>query len=182
MEVVSTMGTGSLGREIDLEVLVTELENQLETVEANFQSTSMVTIQLEENGPAYTIYRTGSFQIRGAKSEELLDEAVDKLRRLLDDIELEILGFQFEISTLVCMEDIDRQLDLETIALLFGFNNVEYEPEQFPGLVFRPDGYKVTLLLFASGKIIIGGAKERSQAQGAIEYLKEELSDLDETG
>jgi len=182
MQVVSTMGTGSLGREIDLEALVTELENQLDDVDANFQSTSMVTIRLEQNGPAYTIYRTGSFQIRGAKSEELLDEAVDKLRGLLDDIDLEIPGFQFELSTLVCMEDLGRELDLETLAVALGLNSVEYEPEQFPGLVFRPDGHNVTLLLFASGKVILGGAKDRDQAQAAVEHLKYQLSVLDFPG
>jgi transcription initiation factor TFIID TATA-box-binding protein len=76
MKIVSTMGSGSLGREIDLETLISELENHLvEIVDANFYSTGMVTVRLEENGTAYTIYRTGRFQIRGAETEELLTES-----------------------------------------------------------------------------------------------------------
>ncbi len=169
------MGTGSLGREVELEAFVSELENRVEEVDANFQSASMVTIRLEEGGPAYTVYRTGSFQIRGAESEELLQEAVDRFTQLLDGIGVEIPEFQFEVSTIVCMEDLGQELDLETLAVSLGLNNIEYEPEQFPGLVFRPDGYEVTLLLFSSGKVIIGGAKNRSQATSAIDHLEEKL-------
>jgi transcription initiation factor TFIID TATA-box-binding protein len=182
MQVVSTMGSGSFGREIDLEALVTELEDQLDDVDANFQSSSMVTIRLTENGPAYTVYRTGSFQIRGAESEDALQEALDEFQELLNGIGLDTPNIHFELSTLVCMEDLDIELDLGTLAVSLGLNSVEYEPEQFPGLVYRPEGHQVTLLLFASGKVIIGGAKNRDQAQAAIEHLKEELRVLDLPG
>lgn len=77
MKIVSTMGSCVLGRAIDLETLISKLENHLgEIVDANFHSTGMVTVRLEENGPAYTIYRTGTFQIRGAETEELLTESL----------------------------------------------------------------------------------------------------------
>ncbi len=176
------MGTGTLGREIDLEALVDELEDQLDNVDANFQSSSMVTIRLKENGPAYTVYRTGSFQIRGAESEDSLQSALDEFREHLADIGVESPDLQFELSTLVCMEDLGQELDLETLAVALGLDHIEYEPEQFPGLVFRPEGHQITMLLFASGKVIIGGAEKRGQAQAGVEYLKEELSELNLPG
>jgi transcription initiation factor TFIID TATA-box-binding protein len=182
MQVVSTMGTGTLGREIDLEALVTELKDQLDDVDANFQSSSMVTIRLEKNGPAYTVYRTGSFQIRGAESEDSLQDALERFRELLNDIGVGSPGFEFELSTLVCMEDLRRELALETLAISLGLNSVEYEPEQFPGLVFRPEGDQPTLLLFASEKVIIGGAQTRNQAKAAVDCLKGELTELDIPG
>ena len=62
------MGTGSVGRELDLEPFVSDLQLRYgDAVNANFSSDAMVTVRLEENGPAYTIYRTGSFQIRGLR-------------------------------------------------------------------------------------------------------------------
>lgn len=175
MQVVSTMGSGSLGRELDLEAFVAELENQLDDIDSNFQTPSMVTIRLEEEGPAYTVYRTGSFQIRGAKSVDLLEEAVGRFQEILEDIEVETPSFEFEISTLVCMGDLEQKLDLETLAVSLGLNKVEYEPEQFPGLIFRPDGYGVTLLIFATGNVITGGAEDRNQAKSALDYMKEKL-------
>jgi transcription initiation factor TFIID TATA-box-binding protein len=97
MDIVSTMGSGSLGREIDLETLVSELENHLgEIVDANFHGTAMVTVRLEENGPAYTIYRTGTFQIRGAKTEELLTESFHRFEKVLDEIGVDASETEFK--------------------------------------------------------------------------------------
>jgi transcription initiation factor TFIID TATA-box-binding protein len=180
MEIVSTMGSGSLGREIDLQTLVSELESHLgEIVDANFHNTAMVTVRLEENGPAYTIYRTGTFQIRGAKTEELLTESFRRFEEVLREIGFEASETEFRQVTSVFMEDLGREVNLEALAIAFGLEHTEYEPEQFPGLIYRPTQFEVTLLVFASGKIIIGGTTDREHAKSAIQHLKEELSFLD---
>lgn len=71
MDIVSTMGSGTLNREIDLETVVNEIEKHLgASVEPNFTSSGMVTFRLAEDGPAFTLYRTGTFQIRGAKTKD----------------------------------------------------------------------------------------------------------------
>lgn len=179
MEIVSTMGTGSLGRELNLEPLVNDLQYQLgEIVDANFHGDAMVTVRLEEDGPAYTIYRTGSFQIRGAETEEDLARAERRFRETLDKLELKIDGYNFEHVTSVFMESLDRRIDLETAMIALGLENTEYEPEQFPGLIYRPPSFEVTLLIFASGKIIIGGTTDRSQALNAVNHLREQLSTI----
>jgi len=174
------MGSGSLGREIDLETFVSELENHLgEIVDANFHSTGMVTVRLEENGPAYTIYRTGTFQIRGAETEELLTESFRRFKEVLDEIGVDASEIEFRQVTSVFMEDLDREVNLEALAIALGLEHTEYEPEQFPGLIYRPTQYEVTLLIFASGKIIIGGTTDREHAKSAIQHLQDELSFLD---
>lgn len=180
MKIVSTMGSGSLGREIDLETLVSELENHLgEIVDANFHSTAMVTVRLEENGPAYTIYRTGTFQIRGPESEDLLTESFRRFEEVLDEIGVDASDIEFRQVTSVFMEDLGSEVNLEALAIALGLEHTEYEPEQFPGLIYRPPQYEVTLLVFASGKIIIGGTTDREHAKSAIQHLQEELSFLD---
>jgi len=177
MKIVSTMGTGSLGRELNLEPLVNDLQSQLgEVVDANFRGDAMVTVRLEDDGPAYTIYRTGSFQIRGAETEENLARAERRFREVLDGLEIEIDGYEFEHVTSVFMESLDRRVDLETAMIALGLENAEYEPEQFPGLIYRPPSFEVTLLIFASGKIIIGGTTNRNQAQDAVNHLRGQLS------
>jgi transcription initiation factor TFIID TATA-box-binding protein len=176
------MGSGSLGREIDLETLISELENHLgEIVDANFHSTGMVTVRLEENGPAYTIYRTGTFQIRGAETEELLTESFRRFEEVLDKIGVDAPEAEFRQVTSVFMEDLGREVNLEALAIALGFERTEYEPEQFPGLIYAPAQYEVTLLIFASGKIIIGGTTDREHAESAIQHLREELSLFDST-
>ncbi|MEF8880054.1 MAG: TATA-box-binding protein, partial [Candidatus Thermoplasmatota archaeon] len=55
----------------------------------------------------------------------------------------------------------------------------EYEPEQFPGLVYRLDDPKVAMLLFGSGKIVCTGARETEDVSLAVDKLSEELRSLD---
>lgn len=180
MEIVSTMGSGSLGREIDLETLVSELEAHLgNVVDANFHGPAMVTVRLEDNGPAYTIYRTGTFQIRGAETEALLSESFDRFEEVLSEIGVDTSEADFRQVTSVFMEDLGREVNLEALAIALGLEHTEYEPEQFPGLIYRPPQHEVTLLIFASGKIIIGGTTDREHAKSAVQHLREELSLLD---
>jgi transcription initiation factor TFIID TATA-box-binding protein len=180
MKIVSTMGSGSLGREVELETLVSELEEEIgDVVDANFHNPGMVTFRLEEDGDAYTIYRTGTFQIRGAESTELLTHSFDRLKKSLDEIGFDVPETKFEQVTSVFLEDIDSELHLEALAVVLGLENTEYEPEQFPGLIYRPGEYEVTLLIFASGKVIVGGTTDRSSAKSAVQHLQAQASLLD---
>jgi transcription initiation factor TFIID TATA-box-binding protein len=180
MEIVSTMGSGSLGRELDLEVLVSSLQNHLNSsLDANFTSNGMATVRLEEDGPAYTLFRTGSFQIRGAKTEDRLNKAANRFREVLSDVGVEVPDYEFKHVTSVFMEDLGREVNLEALTIALGMEDTEYEPEQFPGLIYRPPGHEVTLLVFASGKIIVGGTTDRNEAKSAVQQLEDELSVLD---
>jgi transcription initiation factor TFIID TATA-box-binding protein len=180
MEIVSTMGSGSLGRELDLETFVAEVEKHLDSsVDANFTSNGMTTLRLEEGGPAYTIYRTGTFQIRGAKTEERLSEAANRFQKVLSEIGVNIPNYKFKHVTSVFMDDFDREVNLEALTIALGMENTEYEPEQFPGLIYRPPDIEVTLLVFATGKIIIGGTTDREIAVSGLQRIEDELSVLD---
>lgn len=180
MEIVSTMGTGSLGRELDLEALVSGIDEHLEnSIDSNFTSNGMVTIRLNEGGPAYTIYRTGAFQIRGAKTEEDLTEAEERFRDVLSEVDVGVQEYEFSHVTSVFMEDVGQEVNLEALTIALGMEDTEYEPEQFPGLIYRPPDSEVTLLVFASGKIIVGGTTDRNEASSAIRQLEDELEVLD---
>lgn len=176
MEIVSTMGSGSLGREIDLDAFVDALQDAVEhDVSANFSGSGMVTVRLEPDGAAYQFYRTGTIQIRGARTKADLEAAQSRLLDLLNEIGLEVPDYSFEQRTAVFMETFDRSIDLERLVIELGFKHTEYEPEQFPALIYRPPELDVTLLIFSSGKIIIGGTMSEATAREAIEDLAAHL-------
>jgi hypothetical protein len=58
------------------------------------------------------------------------------------------------------------------------FEKIEYEPEQFPGLVYRLDDPKVVVLLFGSGKLIITGGKLQDDARRAVLKIMSDLKGL----
>ena len=73
--------------------------------------------------------------------------------------------------------DLETDLNLNSIAITLGLERVEYEPEQFPGLVYRVDEPKVVALLFGSGKIVCTGAKEIPDIDRALSQIVTELTD-----
>lgn len=64
-------------------------------------------------------------------------------------------------------------MDLQAIALALG--GAEYEPEQFPGLIYRPKEPKTATLLFGSGKLVCAGARKPSDVEQAVEKITAEL-------
>ena len=69
-------------------------------------------------------------------------------------------------------------MNLNDVAMGLGLENVEYEPEQFPGLVYRLKEPRVAMLLFGSGKIVCTGARKIEDVSRAVEKLAAELSSL----
>ena len=79
---------------------------------------------------------------------------------------------------MVATADLGGELNLNEVAISLGLENVEYEPEQFPGLVYRIREPKVAMLLFGSGKIVCAGAKKVEDVSIAVEALLEKLSSM----
>ena len=71
-----------------------------------------------------------------------------------------------------------RKLNLSNLTFHLPFDKVEYEPEQFPGLIYRLDYPKVVCLIFSSGKMVITGARTKSDFFEAVQFIQDELADL----
>ena len=71
-----------------------------------------------------------------------------------------------------------NEFNLNEVAMALGLENVEYEPEQFPGLVYRLNEPRVAMLLFGSGKIVCAGARRIEEVSQAVDKLAKELASL----
>ena len=71
-----------------------------------------------------------------------------------------------------------RKLNLNNLTFHLPFDKVEYEPEQFPGLIYRLDYPRVVCLIFGSGKMVITGARHKDEILEAVEQIKDALADL----
>jgi transcription initiation factor TFIID TATA-box-binding protein len=78
-----------------------------------------------------------------------------------------IKNITFRIENIVSSANLDMDLDLYAIA--YKVYDVEYEPEQFPGAIFKLKEPKSSLLLFKNGKIICTGCKSEKEVQAALE-------------
>ncbi|WP_456365914.1 TATA-box-binding protein [Thermococcus sp.] len=124
---------------------------------------------------ALLIFSSGKLVVTGAKSVEDIENAVSKLTEMLK----RKVGTKFtkppkiDIQNMVFSGDIGMEFNLDAVAL--SLPNCEYEPEQFPGVIYRVKQPKAVILLFSSGKIVCSGAKSEGDAWDAVKKLIREL-------
>jgi len=74
---------------------------------------------------------------------------------------------------------LDEMVSLNALSIGLGLEVTEYEPEQFPGLVYRPEGIGAVLLVFANGKLVITGAKDVAETtEAAYNHLQSKVQEL----
>ncbi len=133
--------------------------------------------RLKEMKVSFLIFRTGKLICSGARKRKSIDEALDHIIAKLSKVEPITGKPKVEVVNMVCSADLGFMVFLDKIAIESW--NVEYEPEQFPGLVYRLDEPKAVMLIFRSGKMIVTGAKTNKMAKIAAQKTKEMVIELD---
>lgn len=125
------------------------------------------------------LFRSGKAVFTGATTMDMLNTSVDRVMSDLREIDANVLDEPIvELQNMVCSAEMGADVNLNVTAMALGLEKVEYEPEQFPGLVYRMNDPKVVILLFGSGKIVIAGAKKFEDAERAADELAKELRDI----
>jgi transcription initiation factor TFIID TATA-box-binding protein len=128
---------------------------------------------------AALIFRSGKIVCTGAKSIDDVRLGLKKVFNKMGEIGIKVTGNpEITVQNIVASADLASVLNLNAIAIGLGLENIEYEPEQFPGLVYRIDTPKVVVLLFGSGKIVVTGGKKPKDAEEAVERIVRELEGL----
>jgi transcription initiation factor TFIID TATA-box-binding protein len=175
-EIVNAVGGGDLQQELDLEALYKDISaNEIRYDPEHWPG---LYIRFNDCSPAVMVFRTGKYNIAGADSVDELIDGNKTFLSVMSDLDLTIHNPSFEIRNLVFLERYDKELNLEHIAVKLGLENTEYEPEQFPGLLYRSTEFVGTFLLFRNGKIILTGADSLEGATGAFKNLFNRLDDL----
>ena len=155
-----------LGQDIDLE----EFASSVEGID-NPRRFPGVIFRMTQPKLAMLIFRTGKVICSGARSKEEIDIAVQKLLKKFREANIIIKATpKIEIQNIVASSNLNFRVNLDVLAI--ECDNTEYEPEQFPGLIFRLDDPKTVMLVFRSGRIIVTGAKTPRDADMAAETTK----------
>jgi transcription initiation factor TFIID TATA-box-binding protein len=132
--------------------------------------------RLKEPKTATLLFRSGKVVCTGAKSLDDVHKAIRKVAKQIEDAGIKVnTKPDVEVQNIVASSDLETKINLNAIAISLGLEKVEYEPEQFPGLVYRIDDPKVVVLLFGSGKLVCTGARKPDDVKRAVEKITEEL-------
>jgi transcription initiation factor TFIID TATA-box-binding protein len=134
--------------------------------------------RLDEPKVATLIFRSGKIICVGARSTNAariaLRKVVSKIKKIGIRINENLI--KVKIENIVVAVDLGRELNLDQLA--FQLEASEYEPEQFPGLVYRIYDPKVAFLLFSSGRVVCAGAKSLDNVKKAVKKLEQKLKGL----
>ena len=155
------------------------LASRLKDAEYNKKRFPGVVLRMQDPKIAALVFGSGKVVLTGAKSIDSLSRGLEILTDLLRALEIDIPeNPTYKIQNIVTSADLGTPINLNKIAVGFNLDKIEYEPEQFPGLVYRLDDPKVVVLLFGSGKLIITGGKQPEDARRAVRRILSELSSL----
>jgi len=173
IRVVNIVVSSSLGHDIPLEKMAATLSN----TEYNPEQFPGLVIRIKEPKTSALIFSSGNIVCTGAKSLEEVRQSLEKIKETLKKINITItLTPEINIQNMVASGAIGMDLNLNTLAMKL--DNTEYEPEQFPGLVYKLSKAKATFLLFSNGKIVCTGTKSEAEVYKAVHMLIDVLKNL----
>ena len=170
--VSNVVATAYLPHRVDLRSVRSVLPN----AEVMHIPRETLVIRLKKPRATLRLYSSGKVVCTGARSIKCAEKAIKKLLRLLRRHNVILRRpVRVEINNVVVTADLHGEVDLEQAAWELG-PRAMYEPEQFPGLIYRPDGSKrLRILVFHTGRAVVAGAQSEEEAREAVSRLLQEL-------
>ena len=175
LTIQNVVGGGSIGTEIDLYSIA---KAEFESFETQYEPEAFpgVVFRSINSDPTVILHNSGKFNVAGGKSVSDTKELFDLFcSSIVTETGFEIYP-ELEIRYFVTTGDLGRQIDLSAATLALGIDETEYEPEQFPGLFYRPDDKDWFSILFSTGSIIIDGNPDIDLLENAYNDINKKLS------
>jgi len=173
IRIENVVATTSVGAELDLKVIALALDG----AEYEPEQFPGIVYRIQEPKTATLLFRSGKLVCTGAKSIDDVHTAIKIVIQRVSEAGIRVTKEpKIVVQNIVASSDLQTDLNLNAIAISLGLDRVEYEPEQFPGLVYRIDEPKVVALLFGSGKIVCTGAKKTDDIKVAVQKIYDELN------
>lgn len=167
------VATVNLDCRLDLKTIALHARN----AEYNPKRFAAVIMRIRDPKTTALIFASGKMVVTGAKSEDDSKLASRKYARIIQKLGFNAKFCDFKIQNIVGSTDVKFAIRLEGLAFAHGTFS-SYEPELFPGLIYRMVKPKIVLLIFVSGKIVLTGAKKREEIYDAFELIYPVLNEF----
>eukprot|EP01024_Parvocaulis_polyphysoides_P043950 TRINITY_DN4037_c0_g2_i2.p1 TRINITY_DN4037_c0_g2~~TRINITY_DN4037_c0_g2_i2.p1 ORF type:complete len:395 (+),score=65.02 TRINITY_DN4037_c0_g2_i2:100-1185(+) len=165
-ELQNVVSTVNLGCSLELK----EIAMQARNAEYNPKRFAAVIMRIRDPKTTALIFGSGKMVCTGAKSEQDSRTAARKYAKIVQKLGFPAKFMDFKIQNIVGSCDVKFPIRLEPLAYQHQ-QFCSYEPELFPGLIYRMLQPKIVLLIFVSGKVVLTGAKERTEIYRAFEQI-----------
>jgi transcription initiation factor TFIID TATA-box-binding protein len=166
LRVQNIVSTTSLGKSVPL----TKLARSQSNTEYNPEQFPGLVLRIAKPKSAVLVFSSGNLVCTGTKSIKQVKLVISAVIKQLRKIGIKITEKpKIKVQNIVASGAINLALNLNVLALQL--ENTEYEPEQFPGLVYKLIKPNATFLLFSNGKLVCTGTKNRKQLDEAMKQL-----------
>ena len=170
LKVQNIVATTSLGKEVSL----TKLARTQSNTEYNPEQFPGLVLRVKKPKSAVLVFSSGNLVCTGTKSVAQVKEVINAVIKQLAKIGVKITDKpKITVQNIVASGSIDLKLNLNVLALQL--ENTEYEPEQFPGLVYKLVDPTATFLLFSNGKLVCTGTKNKQQLEESMKQLNKNI-------
>jgi transcription initiation factor TFIID TATA-box-binding protein len=162
---------------LDAKISLEDMLKKIEDTEWQPEQFPGLIYKIKDPRASALIFSQGKVVCTGTKTSEDLRLAMKKIVSKLRGAGVKISdNYETKVQNIVASTKLDGNIELEELAATL--ENAEYEPEQFPGLVYRISEPRVAFLIFSSGRVIIAGAQNEESIYKALERLVENLGKI----
>jgi len=166
LKVQNIVATTSLGKPVSL----TKLARTQSNTEYNPEQFPGLVLRVKKPKSAVLVFSSGNLVCTGTKSIGQVKQVIAQVIKQLRKINVRVTDKpKVNVQNIVASGSINLALNLNLLAL--ELENTEYEPEQFPGLVYKLAEPTATFLLFSNGKLVCTGTKNRAQLEDSMKQL-----------
>ena len=173
LKIQNIVATTSLQKDVPL----TKLAKTLPNTEYNPEQFPGLVLRVKKPKSAVLVFSSGNLVCTGTKSIAQVKEVVREVIKQLKKIGVRVtITPKITVQNIVASGSINVNLNLNYLAL--ELENTEYEPEQFPGLVYKLIEPNATFLLFSNGKLVCTGTKNRAQLEDSMRQLNKKIKEV----
>jgi len=175
IKIENVVASTKLAEEFDLP----KIEAEFEGAEYNKKKFPGLVYRVTDPKAAFLVFTSGKVVCTGAKNVADVHIVIGDLAKKLNGIGMDTIEDpEITVQNIVASADLKATLNLNAIAIGLGLENIEYEPEQFPGLVYRIADPKVVVLIFSSGKLVVTGGKSPENCEQGVEVVRQQLDNM----
>jgi transcription initiation factor TFIID TATA-box-binding protein len=162
--------------EITEKIDLTKIARKFEDVEYNPERFPGLVMRITNPKATFLIFSTGKMVITGLRRADEASPGVKKIMKSIKSAGINVSNPEITIQNIVASGDLHTFIDLNKAAIIM--ENAMYEPEVFPGLIYRMPDPKTVFLIFSTGKVVCTGAKNKESVKEAIIKLNREVREL----
>jgi len=145
-------------------------------VEYNPERFPGLVMRIEKPRATILIFSTGKMVVTGLRKAAQAPKVVEKVVKNIRKAGIKVSNPEITIQNIVASGDLHTNIDLNMAAIVM--ESAMYEPEVFPGLIYRMQEPKTVFLIFSTGRIVCTGAKRKDIVRDAVLKLNHEVRKL----